>query len=59
MLLVWVALAVLVLAAPVVESVSFLLVVVAAVDGVLFLVLLARSLAPSYHREATPVTARL
>ncbi len=56
-LLVWVAMAALIGTAPLVSSLSFLLGVVVAVDAALFLVLLARSLAPSYHRDApTPAT---
>jgi O-antigen/teichoic acid export membrane protein len=51
-LLVWVALAVLLAAAPLIGSLTALLTVVLLVDAALFLVLLARSLAPSYVRPA-------
>ncbi len=54
-LLVWGALATLVLAAPFVSSLTFLLTVVVLVDTTLFVVLLVRSLAPSYQR---PVPVR-
>jgi O-antigen/teichoic acid export membrane protein len=53
-LLVWGALAALLLAAPFVDSLTFLLTVVVLVDTTLFVVLLVRSLAPSYQR-AVPV----
>jgi O-antigen/teichoic acid export membrane protein len=51
-LLVWAALAVLTLASPFVSSVTLLLSVVVGVDGVLFVLLLARSLTPSYSGHA-------
>jgi O-antigen/teichoic acid export membrane protein len=51
-LLVWVALAALLAAAPLIGSLTALLTVVLLVDAALFLVLLARSLAPSYVRPA-------
>jgi O-antigen/teichoic acid export membrane protein len=50
-LLVWCALVALAVAAPFVASLSMLLAVVLSVDGVLFLLLLVRSLAPSYGRR--------
>lgn len=53
-LLVWVALAVLTVVASAVGSVTGLLLVVVAVDTVLFLVLLVRSLTPSYGAAADP-----
>lgn len=53
-LLVWAALAVLTAAASSVDSVTGLLSVVVAVDTVLFLVLLVRSLTPSYDAAAQP-----
>jgi O-antigen/teichoic acid export membrane protein len=56
-LLVWAALAALALASPLVGSVSELLSIVVAVDGVLFLVLLARSLAPSYGAADRPAAS--
>jgi O-antigen/teichoic acid export membrane protein len=56
-LLVWAALVVLVAVATTVDSLTSLLNVVVCIDAVLFLVLLARSLAPSYHREPTPPVA--
>jgi O-antigen/teichoic acid export membrane protein len=54
-LLVWAALAVLVVAANVVDSLPSLLTVVLCIDAALFMVLLLRSLAPSYHRETPPL----
>ena len=51
-LLVWVALAALLAAAPLIGSLTALLTVVLLVDAALFLVLLVRSLAPSYVRPA-------
>ena len=51
-LLVWVALAALLAAAPLIGSLTALITVVLLVDSALFLVLLARSLAPSYARPA-------
>jgi hypothetical protein len=53
-LLVWAALAVLVAASTLVGSVTGLLTVVVGVDAALFLVLLARSLTPSYGAEHHP-----
>ncbi len=49
-LVIWAALVTLLVVTRFVDSLSALLSCVVAVDGVLFLVLLARSLAPSYHR---------
>ncbi len=54
-LLVWAALAVLVVAANGVDSLTSLLTVVVCVDAALFVVLLVRSLMPSYHRTQPPV----
>ncbi len=54
-LLVWGALAALALSAPFIDSLTFLLTVVVLVDTALFVVLLVRSLAPSYQR---PVPVR-
>jgi len=51
-LLVWVALASLLAVAPLIGSLTALVTVVLIVDAALFLVLLARSLAPSYVRPA-------
>jgi O-antigen/teichoic acid export membrane protein len=51
-LLVWVALATLLAVSPLIGSLNALLTVVLLVDAALFLVLLARSLAPSYARSA-------
>jgi O-antigen/teichoic acid export membrane protein len=53
-LMVWAALAVLVLATPLVGSVTGLLSVVVGVDTVLFLALLVRSLTPSYGGPTDP-----
>ncbi len=53
-LMVWAALAVLVLATPLVGSVTGLLSVVVGVDTVLFLALLVRSLTPSYSGPTDP-----
>jgi O-antigen/teichoic acid export membrane protein len=52
--LVWAALVVLVAASPLVGSLTFLLSLVVAVDAVLFLVLLARSLLPDRTRDREP-----
>jgi O-antigen/teichoic acid export membrane protein len=54
-LLVWAALAVLVVAANSVDSLASLLTVVVCIDAALFVVLLVRSLMPSYHRTQPPV----
>lgn len=56
-LLVWASLAVLVVVSPFVSSVTFLLTVVLIVDAVLFVVLLARSLTPSYTQQLDPEPA--
>jgi O-antigen/teichoic acid export membrane protein len=54
-LLVWAALVVLVVAANIVDSLPSLLTVVVCIDFALFVVLLARSLTPSYNRGEPPV----
>ena len=55
-LLVWVAFVAVLVSTPFIDSVDALLTVVLSADTALFVVLLARSLAPSYHRpvEAEP-----
>jgi O-antigen/teichoic acid export membrane protein len=50
-LLVWVAFAVVLMSTPFINTVQQLLAVVLTTDTLLFLVLLGRSLAPSYHRQ--------
>jgi O-antigen/teichoic acid export membrane protein len=55
--LVWVALGVLAATSPLVDSLSFLLGLVVAVDAVLFLVLLTRSLVPERAQDREPVGA--
>jgi O-antigen/teichoic acid export membrane protein len=54
-LLVWAALAVLIVAANAVDTLSSLLTVVVCIDAALFVVLLVRSLTPSYHGAQPPV----
>jgi O-antigen/teichoic acid export membrane protein len=56
-LLVWAALVALLVVAPFIETVSALITAVVVIDGALFLVLLARSLAPSYHRVSQTASA--
>ena len=50
-LLVWAAMAALLASTPFIDTLDQLLTTVLTIDGVLFVVLLARSLAPSYHRQ--------
>jgi O-antigen/teichoic acid export membrane protein len=52
--LVWVALAVLAATSPLVDSLTFLLTLVVAVDAVLFVVLLVRSLVPERTQDREP-----
>ena len=57
-LLVWVALVVLVAAAYAVDSLTSLLTVVVCIDAALFVVLLVRSLMPSYNGDQPPAAGR-
>ncbi len=57
-LLVWVALVVLVAAAYAVDSLTGLLTVVVCIDAALFVVLLVRSLMPSYNGDQPPAAGR-